>query len=125
LKIRPITALLSLAGFGIVVTGWYVLSHFYSDFLVPVPSEVAVVLYGLVTDQGFLLDLGATLYKTVTAVFIASAIGIPIGLLLGYSRRFYFVFQPLVDFFRSVQVVAAFPIFLLLFGLSDQAEANF
>jgi ABC-type nitrate/sulfonate/bicarbonate transport system permease component len=125
LKIRPITALLSLAGFGIVVTGWYVLSHFYSDFLVPVPSEVAVVLYGLVTDQGFLLDLGATLYKTVTAVFIASAIGIPIGLLLGYSRRFYLVFQPLVDFFRSVQVVAAFPIFLLLFGLSDQAEANF
>jgi NitT/TauT family transport system permease protein len=69
-----------------------------------------------------LLDTLLTIYKTFVAVITGCVIGIPVGMILGYSREFYETFNPVVDFLRSIPVIAVFPIFLLIFGLSDQGR---
>jgi len=114
--------LLSLLRLGIMIGIWYLISYVYTEFLVPPPHDVVEVLFALATDRSFLLDMALTVAKTLVAVLIGCAIGIPLGLLLGYSRRFYDTFNPVVDFLRSIPIIAAFPIFLLLFGLSDQGR---
>jgi NitT/TauT family transport system permease protein len=55
-------------------------------------------------------------------VALAGAIGIPIGLVLGASERFYRSVEFVVDFFRSTPSTAIFPLFLLLFGVDDRTK---
>lgn len=98
---------------------WYLFSYVYTAFLVPPPHEVGVALFYLVMDRGFLLDTLLTVSKTLVAIIIGCAIGIPLGMLLGYNRNFYNIFNPDVDFLRSIPTIAAFPIFLLIFGVTD------
>lgn len=113
-----------LLGLFLLISIWYLLSFIFSDFLVPPPHKVIVVFYSLLQNKSYLLDTGYTLYKTVVSFLIAAAIGVPTGLLIGYSTRIYFTLHPMVDFFRSIPAIALFPVFLLLFGLSDQGRIS-
>ena len=49
-------------------------------------------------------------------------VGVPLGLLVGSSLRLYRSTLPLLDFFRSLPVTALFPLFLLLFGIGEEAK---
>jgi len=116
------TWLWGILGIFIVLAAWYAISNLYSAFLVPPPHKVAQVLVSLVQNRSYYTDIGYTLYKTLVSFAIAAVIGVPVGLIIGYSTKAYFTLQPMIDFFRSVPTVALFPIFLLLFGLNDQAR---
>jgi ABC-type nitrate/sulfonate/bicarbonate transport system permease component len=116
------TWLWAILGFSSLLAVWYIVSNAFSAFLIPPPHQVGQVLISLLQDKSYYLDIGYTLYKTLVSFVIAAAVGVPVGLLVGYSTRAYFSIQPIIDFFRSVPAVALFPIFLLLFGLNDQAR---
>jgi len=68
--------------------------------------------------RGFLI----TLQRTGLAIALASAIGIPVGLILGASEKLYRSLEFVVDFFRSTPATAIFPLFLLLFGVDDKTK---
>jgi sulfonate transport system permease protein len=54
----------------------------------------------------------------VVAVFL----GWPIGLVLGMNRKVYKSCEFVIDFFRSTPATALFPLFLLIFGISDVSK---
>lgn len=60
--------------------------------------------------------LGATLTSWAVGVGAAVAIGIPMGLLLGSSRLSYRLFQPSLEFVRTIPSIAALPLLILLLG---------
>lgn len=64
---------------------------------------------------GILGGLAATLLRVATALLIALAWTIPVGVSIGTRGRLAAVLQPLVQIFASVPATALFPI--LLFGL--------
>lgn len=64
-------------------------------------------------------DLLRTVWRTVQAFAIASAIGVPLGLALGARERVYRAVEFVVDFFRSTPASALFPLFLILFGVGE------
>ncbi|HYD92755.1 MAG TPA: ABC transporter permease subunit, partial [Flavobacterium sp.] len=41
---------------------------------------------------------------------------------LGHSKTIYNIFEPLVDFVRSIPVIALFPLFLLFFSIGDPSK---
>jgi NitT/TauT family transport system permease protein len=63
-----------------------------------------------------------TIERTAIATALASVIGIPTGLVLGASERFYRALEFVVDFFRSTPATAIFPLFLMLFGVDDRTK---
>jgi len=67
-------------------------------------------------------DIWATLYRVLSGFFMATILGIPIGLLMGHSKRTYQSLEFVVDFFRSIPPTALFPLFILIFGIGDQAK---
>lgn len=115
------TSFYGAAGFAIAVLGWYLFafSGIFSQILVPEPHLAFQALYSMVSTGAILPDLALTLYRTGVSYGFAALIGIPAGLILGYSRIAYQIFQPVVDFFRSIPATALFPLFILLFGLGD------
>lgn len=112
-----------LVGFACIVAGWYALaeSHVFLTTLVPQPHQVFQSLIFLFSKGAIFGDAGLTLYRTGVSFAFSSLVGIPLGLVLGYSQTAYRIFLPVVDFFRSVPATALFPLFILFFGISDMS----
>ncbi|MBI4181893.1 MAG: ABC transporter permease [Candidatus Aenigmarchaeota archaeon] len=67
-------------------------------------------------------DIALTLGRIAAAFSIAAAIGLPAGLALGMQPSLFERLEFLVDFFRSIPATALFPLFLLVFGISDSSK---
>ncbi len=99
-------------------------THIVDPFFLPDPFTTTSALARLI-GQGFILsDMLATLVRVFLAFGIAVAVGLPLGLLLGHSERVYRSLEFLIDFFRSTPATALFPLFLLLFGVSDTSKIS-
>ncbi|MDG4877456.1 ABC transporter permease [Mesorhizobium sp. WSM4935] len=85
----------------------------------PSPASVATQLGKLWADGTLLTDLKASIYRISVGFLIASALAIPIGVLIGSFRAWEAAIEPLVDFIRYMPVVAFVPLSILWAGTSD------
>jgi NitT/TauT family transport system permease protein len=115
--------LVPLIGVALMLALWYlaVKTRVIDPVLLPLPTDTASAAWkGLGGKLG--TDFLITLERTALAIALASAIGIPIGLILGASEKLYRSLEFVVDFFRSTPATAIFPLFLLLFGVDDKTK---
>jgi ABC-type nitrate/sulfonate/bicarbonate transport system permease component len=89
-----------------------------------VPSPLAVLKeFSTSISSGVLpKHAGATLYRLAIGFSVGSLVGIPVGLLMGYSKRVYGALEALVELCRAIPVIALFPLFIILFGLGDVSK---
>jgi NitT/TauT family transport system permease protein len=85
----------------------------------PSPGSVATQIAKLATDGTLWLDLKASMYRISIGFLIASALSIPIGVLIGSFRSWEAGIEPLVDFIRYMPVVAFVPLSILWAGTGD------
>jgi len=90
-------------------------------FVPPLP-EVCSSMFRMIVGGALLADLANTAWRTFLGFSLATLIGVPLGLLLGSKQKLYEASSVLVDFFRSVPGTALFPLFLLFFGIGDNAK---
>jgi len=86
------------------------------------PLQVFKKLFELLSTGELIRDIIATMSRTFIGFLLALILGIPAGIVLGYYTRLYESFSLVIDFFRSVPGTALFPLFLVLFGLGDEAK---
>jgi NitT/TauT family transport system permease protein len=103
---------------------WYIVTQFnaISPIFLPAPQEVVMSFWKSTFHGSLFSDIGHTLYRAFLGFFIAALIGVPLGLLMGYSKRIYNSLEFLIEFFRSIPATALFPLFILLFGIGDSAK---
>ncbi|MGX7871631.1 ABC transporter permease [Mesorhizobium sp. ORM6] len=85
----------------------------------PSPGSVATQIAKLVADGTLWLDLRASIYRISIGFLLASALSIPIGVLIGSFRSWEAGIEPLVDFIRYMPVVAFVPLSILWAGTGD------
>lgn len=88
----------------------------------PSPVAVATEFANQVVSGSLPTHLGVTLYRVAIGFSLGTAIGAPLGLLMGYSDRVYNSLEALVEVLRAIPVIALFPLFLLVLGLGDGAK---
>jgi NitT/TauT family transport system permease protein len=103
---------------------WQFISHFklVSPLFLASPYEVLGNLVDSFQNGSMLSDIGHTLYRVVVGFGIAAIVGVPLGLLMGYSNKIYNALEFTVEFFRGIPTTALFPLFLLVFGIGDEAK---
>lgn len=104
---------------------WQITTMFQwiNPLFLPTPLETATTMHSQLIETGELWpDMFATLYRTVIAFVLAAIAGICIGLVLGYSKLVHSSMGTAVDFARSIPATALFPLFLLFFGIGDEAK---
>src|SRR3989339_1722772 len=108
----------------IILAVWVIFSHLkiISPLFLPPPQAVFLELINLFVSGLILPDIFYTLYRAFLGFIIACLIGIPLGLLMGYSNKIYYSLEFIVEFFRSIPATALFPLFLLFFGIGDQSK---
>ena len=107
---------------------WQIASllNIVNPLFLPTPYETALKLVELLAsaEAGVTIwpDIFATLYRMLVSFALAAIIGIPLGLVMGYSDKIYYSLEFFVDFFRSLPATAMFPLFMLFFGIGDESK---
>lgn len=105
-----------------------------SPRILPSPAAVATAAYallfgdatttlpGVVRFEGAgVFHIAASLRRLLLAFALAAAVGVPLGLALGLSRRVALVLDPLVQALRPIPIFAWLPLGLAWFGLGEGA----
>lgn len=108
----------------ILILVWAIVSQLQlvDKFFLPDPLTTIIQLIDLIKSGVIIGDLFSTLGRVVLSFAIAVAVGLPLGLWLGSSEKIYRSFEFVIDFFRSTPATALFPLFLLVFGITDKSK---
>lgn len=82
------------------------------------PWSVALAIPRMLRER-LLTDVGLTLGRVVASLVLACALGIPLGLFLGYRQRAYEVVGGPLHALRSIPASALFPLFLIVVGVGE------
>jgi NitT/TauT family transport system permease protein len=83
---------------------------------------VLSTLYTMIAQQGFLYDIGISIYRIVASFLLACAIAIPLGVLMGSFRSIEAFFNPFVSAWRYLPAPAFIPLLLMWFGAGEGAK---
>lgn len=103
---------------------WWILTKFgfANSFLLPSPEDTFSRLFELFSSGEVFNDINLTFYRWSIGYLLGCIVGIPLGILMGYSEKVYKSSEFLIEFFRSLPVTAMFPLFLLMFGIGDSSK---
>ena len=87
--------------------------------LLPPPGATLTYMAESFISGAIFNDLFATVKRTFYAFAIATALGVPLGVILGSNEKVYRCVEFLIDFFRSTPSSTLIPLFMLIFGITD------
>jgi NitT/TauT family transport system permease protein len=103
-----------VAAWAFATLGGYVPRIFLAD-------PVTMVREGwlLLTEFGFLKDIGITVWRVVGGFVIAAAVAVPLGVLMGTYKPVEAFFEPFVSFARYLPASAFIPLLILWAGIGE------
>lgn len=110
----------------VILVIWLLLTSFgiiSPLFLPSIPSLGKELYYQLILGK-IIPDITTTIYRVIVGFFLGFLAGVPVGILMGFSKKIYASIELVIDFFRSLPAMALFPLFLLIFGLGDKAKIS-
>jgi len=102
-----------------IVACWWIVSLPLPHFIMPGPPRVFEALKSLSVSGDLWVNLGITLGRVATGFLLATAIGLPLGIIFGASRRLGEFFEPVIPVMNTVSS-AIWAIFAIIwFGVSN------
>ncbi|MHB8065892.1 MAG: ABC transporter permease [Ruminiclostridium sp.] len=90
-------------------------------FLPPFSSVVAA-FWQLLTNGNLITHLLVSLGRSLAGFSIGVTIAIPLGLIIGWFKRFERFIDPLMQTFRNLSVLALLPVFVLILGIGEVSK---
>lgn len=105
----------------VVALAWEAISRLgvVNRMFFPPPSEI---LYSLARDLAsgtLFIHIFLSLKRAFIGFTVAALIGIPFGILLGWKRPLYKIFEPLIECLRPIPGLALIAPAILFFGIGD------
>ena len=114
-KLKKKQAVTGILGGITFVVVWHVLSQTIIDKL-PSPWETVTQSVKTVLDPWYYKSVYHSLYRVIVGFCTASALGIPLGLMMGWNRIVRDMTMPGFELFRSVPPVAWVPLSIIIFA---------
>jgi NitT/TauT family transport system permease protein/sulfonate transport system permease protein len=118
LQIIPIVSVL---GIGIA---WQLLAASgYFGKALPSPVDVVRQLLLMIREPisgvSLLGHIWASMFRVLSAFFIAVVVGIPLGLFMGWNNKVEAIVKPIFEIFRPIPPIAWIPLAILWFGIDE------
>ena len=101
---------------------WEVAGRVMDSTLIPPVSKIALAWWKLLVSGKLLANLGASLWTLAAGFFLAVAIGIVIGLLMGRFRAVEHFLDLYVNVLMSAPTTAFVPVLIMWFGLGVESR---
>ncbi len=102
-----------------VTFGGMVSKTFLADPLTMVRSG-----YDLLVNQGFIKDIGMTVWRVLGGFVIATVLAVPLGVLMGAYKPIEAFFEPFVSFARYLPASAFIPLLILWAGIGEAQKLS-
>ncbi len=102
-----------------VTLGGLVPKNFLAD-----PFTMVASGWTLLTQMGFGWDIGMTVWRVVGGFLIASALALPLGVLMGAYKPIEAFFEPFVSFARYLPASAFIPLLILWAGIGEAQKLS-
>jgi NitT/TauT family transport system permease protein len=99
--------------------GGYVSKTFLADPITMVKSG-----YDLLANQGFIKDIGITVWRVVGGFLIAAAVALPLGVVMGAYKPIEAFFEPFISFARYLPASAFIPLLILWAGIGEAQKLS-
>jgi|GEM_PF-3438666 len=108
-----------------IVTRW----HLVGRTLIASPLEVASVISDsasgrLAREENVFIQASATIGRVLAGWSLSLVAGIILGAIFGLATAAYKIIEPVVEFFRSIPPIMAFPLFLVAFNFGEEAYVS-
>ena len=80
--------------------------------------------YDLLANQGFIKDIGMTVWRVLGGFAIAAALAVPLGVLMGAYKPIEAFFEPFVSFARYLPASAFIPLLILWAGIGEAQKLS-
>lgn len=87
----------------------------------PTPLQTWHAMGELIASERLPGDISASLFRVTWGFLLAVAVGIPLGLVVGWYTRCFEALNPIIQGLRPVSPIAWIPIAILWFGIGDGA----
>jgi ABC-type nitrate/sulfonate/bicarbonate transport system permease component len=95
-----------------------------TPFMLPKLSVVAARIWSDAASGDLVANLGLTLYRALAGFAIATAVGIPLGMMIVRSRAVRWFFDPIVSVGFPMPKIAFLPIVTLWLGFHDVSKIS-
>jgi NitT/TauT family transport system permease protein len=102
-----------------LVWGYATLGGLVSPTFLADPLTMVANGYDLLVNQGFIVDIGMTVWRVVGGFVIAAAIGVPLGIMMGAYKPIEALLEPFVSFARYLPASAFVPLLILWAGIGE------
>jgi NitT/TauT family transport system permease protein len=92
------------------------------ELFLPGPADIAVAMAAYVAKGQIWADLWASGQELFLGFMLAIVIGLPMGMAMGWYRRFSFALDPFVTFFNAIPRVSLTPLFIIWFGIGINSK---
>ena len=106
--------LLFFAVWAAATLGGFVSKTFLAD-----PFTMLQSGWRLITEHGFLKDIGVTVWRVLGGFVIAALLGVPLGIAMGAYKPIEAFFEPFVSFARYLPASAFIPLLILWAGIGE------
>ena len=97
-------------------------NQWINALIVPPPSRISKIFSELVVSGQIPWQIIASMKRAAAGYFLAAAVFIPLGILMGLSQRIYRLLEVVVEMLRPVPPPVVIPVALLFFGLGDEMK---
>ncbi len=122
---RNETLILGILGVLCFFAAWqiahYLTPESQQKFL-PGVGQVVGSIYEVIRDKGFIGDIGKSVYRIYVSFFVACALAVPLGLLMGCFIKLRALINPTVGGLRYLPAASFVPLLLVYFGPTDFAK---
>ncbi|BBB89524.1 putative aliphatic sulfonates transport permease protein SsuC [Methylomusa anaerophila] len=111
---------------GVVIALWEILPLMgIVDYRsLPPFSDVILGLVEITLTGELFTHMVSSLQRSLAGFVLAVALAVPLGILMGWFKRFERIVDPLVQTCRNTPVLALYPLFILFFGLGELAKIS-
>ena len=128
---KRISFLLNVIGVSSFILAWFLLSEYFkAPYFVKLPGPLASLkawisvepVYGLsLFTTDYYIHILASVWRVFAAFALASLLGIPLGLFMGWKKTFRDYTFPLMEIFRPIPTLAWVPLAILMWPTSEIA----
>ena len=90
-----------------------------TPLLLPSPFKVLSTLVTLLSTPDFWIDIGASVLRIVVSFTMASAIAVPLGIVMGSFKALEAFFNPFMAAWRYLPAPSFIPVLLMWFGTGE------
>ncbi|MDR1642087.1 MAG: ABC transporter permease [Clostridiales bacterium] len=98
------------------------LELFVNPLFLPPFTKVISTLWGLILSGEIWINLIASLRRSGLGFVLGVAFSLPLGLAIGWFRRFATLINPLLQAFRNTPTLALLPVFIMFFGITEVSK---